>query len=255
MSSWSSVARDVEHRPFPRPAEPWVMTMSWLDLAFLHWEVDPQALRALVPAALPLDLYRGRAFLGVVPFRMAHVKPRALPDVPGISAFCELNVRTYVSLEGRPGVYFFSLDATQPLAIWGARTFFHLNYLKAEMACERRGDVVEYRSVRTDRRGPPGRFRARYRPTGPSFVAAPGSLEEFLTERYCLYSVDGDGRPFRGDIQHGRWPLRPGACEIEEDTVVPVPLERPIERSGAPLVHFVDGIDVVGWWPVPAGRG
>lgn len=240
---WRAVARQVGHRPFPAPAKPWVMKMSWLDLAFLHWEVEVEALRAVVPIALPLDLYEGRAFIAVVPFRMEHVTARLLPDLPKISAFPELNVRTYVSLDGRPGVYFFSLDATQPLAIWGARTFFHLAYRRAEMACLREGDDVVYRCTRTDRRGPPGRFAARYAATGPVFRPEAGSLESFLVERYCLYTVDDDGRPLRGHIQHGPWPLQPARCEIGEDTIVPVPLE----RRGAPLVHFARRIDVVAW--------
>lgn len=240
---WNHVACAVGHRPFPPPPGPWLMTMSWLDLAFLHWEVDPQALRAVVPGALPLDLHQGRAFVAVVPFRMEHVSGRLLPDVPGVSAFCELNVRTYVCLDDRPGVYFFSLDATQPIAIWGARTFFHLNYLKAQMVCRREGDDVVTRCAREDRRGPAGRFAARYGPTGPARAPEPGSLEAFLVDRYCLYTVDDDGRPLRAHIQHGPWPLQPGRCTIDEDTIVPVPLE----RKGEPLVHFARSIDVVGW--------
>ena len=240
---WNAVAHQTSHRPFPPPTSPWLMTMSWCDLCFLHWEVDPQALRALVPAALPLDLFEGRAYIAVVPFRMEHITGRFLPDVPGLSAFCELNVRTYVVRDGKPGVYFFSLDATQPLAIWGARTFFHLPYLRAEMRCEADGDALRYRSTRTDDRAPSGTFDARYGPTGPVTPAAPGSLEHFLSERYCLYTVNDAGEPLRGHIQHAPWPLQPGFCDITEDTVIPVS----VARSGAPLIHFARRLDVVGW--------
>jgi hypothetical protein len=217
--------------------------MSWVDLCFLHWEVDVEALRAAVPPALELDLFAGRAWLGVVPFRMEHTTGRSLPEIPGVSSFLELNVRTYVTVGGRPGVYFFSLDATQPIAVWGARTFFHLNYLKADMHLEHKGDEVIYRADRVDDRGPPGRFRARYGPAGPVFSSTPGSLEHFLTERYCLYAVNDDGRAMRGHIQHAKWPLQAGHCVVEEDTIVPIPLE----RRGQPIVHFAKRIDVVGW--------
>lgn len=253
---WNAVRAADRHRPFPAPTSPWLMTMSWCDLCFLHWSVNVDDLRALVPACLDLDLFGGRAWLAVVPFRMEHVSGRFLPDVPGVSSFPELNVRVYVSVGGVLGVYFFSLDATQPLAIWGARTFFHLNYLSATMSCEpdttggsgTDDTAIRYRSERTDHRGPPGRFVARYGPTGPVMAVEPGSVEQFLTERYCLYAVDDDGRPLRGHIQHAPWPLQPGFCDIEEDTVVPVPLA----RAGQPLVHFARRIDVVGWPLQPA---
>lgn len=240
---WSEVAACTSHRPFPPPDRAWLMTMSWCDLCFLHWEVDPAELARHVPSSLPLDLFHGRAYLGVVPFRMEHVSGRLLPDLPGVSAFAELNVRTYVQREGMPGVYFFSLDATQPLAIWGARTFFHLRYLRAEMSVIREGDMVRYRSRRIDPRGPPGELVARYGPAGPVTAAERGSLEHFLTERYCLYTEGSRGEALRGHIQHAPWPLQPGSCEIEVDTVVPVP----VTRRGPPLVHFARRIDVVGW--------
>lgn len=246
---WNAVRAATAHRSFAPPSSPWVMTMSWCDLCFLHWQVDVDVLRALVPAALALDLFDGEAFVGVVPFRMEHVTARFLPDVPGVSAFPELNVRVYVNVDGVPGVYFFSLDATQPLAIWGARTFFHLNYLKADMALEHEGDDVRYRCARVDDRAAhSARFAARYGPTGAPYVSTPGTLEAFLTERYCLYAVDDDGRPLRGHIQHAPWPLQPGFCDIDEDTMVPPQLA----RSGKPLVHFARRIDVVGWPLEPA---
>ncbi len=239
--NWNAVRAATSHRTFPPPESPWLMTMSWCDLCFLHWEVEVDALRALVPSSLPLDLHDGKAYLAVVPFRMEHVSGRFVPDMPGVSAFCELNVRVYVTLDGMPGVYFFSLDATQPLAIWGARTFFHLNYLRANMTCERdsSSDALRYRCVRDD---PPGEFVGRYGPVD-DVIAQPSALEQFLTERYCLYTVDDDGRPMRGHIQHAAWPLQRGFCEVVENTIVPVPLP----LKGEPLVHFARRIDVVGW--------
>ena len=184
---------------------------------------------------------------------MEHVTARFCPDIPGVSAFPELNVRVYVEVGGVGGVYFFSLDATQALAIWGARTFFRLNYLKAQMAVEHEGpaagDAVRYRAVRVDDRGHAASFQARYGPTGPAFTSTPGSLEHFLTERYCLYVVDGNGKARRGHIQHAPWPLQPGFCDIDEDSMVPPGLV----RAGPPLVHVARRIDVVAWGLEDAG--
>ena len=109
------ILNQTAHRPWPMPTSPWVMTQTWHDLLFAHWPVDGVRLRALVPAEFPLDLYDGQAWLGIVPFRMANVGPRGVPSLPGVSAFPELNVRTYVRVADRPGVYFFSLDAASAL--------------------------------------------------------------------------------------------------------------------------------------------
>ena len=142
-----------------------------------------------------------------------------------------------------PGVYFFSLDATQPLAIWGARTFFHLPYLRAEMSMEADGEALRYRSTRTDPRAPPGTFTARDGPNGPVVAAGAGSLEAFLTERDCLYTVNRAGEPLRGHIQPGPWPLPPASRVLQDNTVISVP----IVPVGAPRVHFARRLDVVAW--------
>jgi uncharacterized protein YqjF (DUF2071 family) len=162
-----------------------------------------------------------------------------------VSAFPELNVRTYVVHGDKPGVYFFSLDATSALAVRAARMGFHLPYYDAEMSCEPAEDGwIEYRSTRTHSGAPPGVFRGRYRPTGEPYEAEVGGLENWLTERYCLYAVD-ENRPRRGEIHHARWPLRKAEAEIETCTVtegwgIHLPEQ-------APLLHFVDRIDVVAW--------
>jgi len=218
------------------------MAMSWHDLAFLHWPVRPDSLRAKIPPGLTLDTFGNEAFLGVVPFRMTGVRPRWVPPMPGISSFVELNVRTYVVAEDKPGVWFFSLDAESRLAVRGARLFFHLPYFDARMSSSRRDGLVHYQSERTHRGAPQARFAARFRGTGR---ARGSDLERWLTERYCLYAANGDGTLFRGDIHHPPWPLENGEVEIETlDMTRLLDLELPRKP---PLAHFAEKIDVVGW--------
>jgi uncharacterized protein YqjF (DUF2071 family) len=215
--------------------------MTWHDLAFLHWPVSASALAAKIPPGLTLDTFYGDAYLGIVPFHMTGVGPRFVPPIPGVSSFIELNVRTYVVAEGKPGVWFFSLDATSRLAVRGARRFFHLPYFDARMSSERSSGFVHYRSERVHRGAPEARFAARYRSTGP---ASRSELETWLTERYCLYA-ERKGVIFRGDIHHGPWPLENGEAEIETLDMTRL-LELPLPSS-PPLVHFSEKLEVVGW--------
>jgi uncharacterized protein YqjF (DUF2071 family) len=214
---------------------PWILRMAWHDLCFMHWPVDAATLARTLPPGVVLDTYRGRAWLGVVPFRMADVAPRGVPGVPGLSAFPELNLRTYVTAGGEPGVWFYSLDAAQPLAVRLARQFFHLPYFDARMWMSRDNGVTRYASLRTHRRAPPGRFAAAYRPVGDPISAPPGSLEDWLTNRLNLYSADARGRVYRGRIEHEVWPLRRAEAVIGHNTLA-APLG--LELCGEPhLLH------------------
>ncbi|HEX7090617.1 MAG TPA: DUF2071 domain-containing protein [Longimicrobiales bacterium] len=161
-------------------------------------------------------------------------------------------MRTYVRVGDRPGVYFFSLDAGSRLAVWGARTFFRLPYHHAEMDVRVEGEWVRYRSRRraSDREASAG-FRARYRPTGPAFAAVPGTLEHFLTERYCLFTVLRSRRVLRVDIDHAPWPLQPAQAEIETNTMAAASGIALPDRP--PLLHFARRVDVVNGLPVRAG--
>lgn len=239
-----SILDVVAHRPWEMPTRPWVMTQTWLNLLFAHWRIDRQAVRALVPDALELDLFDGDAWVGVVPFYMTNVAPRGVPAMPWVSEFPELNVRTYVRLDGKPGVYFFSLDAGSALAVRAARLLLNLPYQHATMSVESRDGVVSYESRRNDGRA---ELRARYRPTGPASTPDAGSLEYFLSERYCLYHLTRSGRPYRLEIHHPPWPLQPAEAEIERNTMASASgLALP---SQAPLLHFASRQDMVGWGP------
>lgn len=243
-----AILAESEHRPWPVPERPWAMRMSWCDLAFLHWPVAPEALRGLIPPALVPDKFEGKAWIGVVPLRMAGVRMRMAPPIPTSSEFPELNVRTYVLAGGVPGIWFFSLDAASRLAVRGARIACNLPYFDAAMAMGRSGDEVEYRSRRVHRGARPAEFRARYRPTGPVAPAEPGSLEHWLVERYCLFTVGRGKKVFQLDVQHHPWPLRPGEAEIDANTMAEA--AGIVLPAGPPLlVHYAERLDVLAWAP------
>ena len=234
---------ETDHRPWPMPSSPWIMTQTWHDLLFAHWSLEPEILRKRVPPRLELDLFRGEAWIGIVPFRMTNVAPRAVPAIPWVSSFPELNVRTYVRLDGTPGVYFFSLDASNPFAVGVAQTLFDLPYFTAAMTVEERDGTIRYSSRRTAAKSPAAELIASYWPTGPVFNAKNDSLDYFLTERYCLYSVDERGRAFRLDIHHPPWPLQTAEAVFEVNTMT---RQIELELPGDPAVlHFAKRQDVV----------
>jgi uncharacterized protein YqjF (DUF2071 family) len=195
------------------------MQMNWLDLCFLHWPVAVQSLRPWIPAGLEVDTFEGTAWLALVPFTMTGVRPIGCPDLPGVSAFAEFNVRTYVRDREKSGVWFFSLDAAQKLAVRVARTCFHLPYFDATFERSWQRGWCHYRVLRTHRGCPAVHFEGRYRPVGEVFHSLPGSLEEFLTERYWLFSADSRGHVYRARIFHERWPLQRGECQIGSHTM------------------------------------
>lgn len=242
-----AILQDLAHRPWPLPDAPWVMTQSWHHLLFAHWPVDARTLRELLPAGLPLDLHDGQAWLGIVPFHMSNVSLRGVPNLPFVSAFPELNVRTYVTVGGKPGVYFFSLDADSSVAVAVARELVGLPYYKATMSVLGEGEDVFYESARDTKMPGVAQFKARYRPIGPVQPAAQGSLEYFLTERYCLYRVDDSNHVQRLEIHHPRWPLQTAEAEIVHNTMAEAAGIR--LPSMAPLVHYAHRQDMVAFAP------
>lgn len=240
------ILQETAHRPWPIPGGPWLMTQTWNDLLFAHWPVDRQVLRERVPTRFDLDLFDGHAWLGVVPFHMTNVSPRLVPALPWISAFPELNVRTYVTVDGKPGVFFFSLDAGNPIAVAAAKTLLNLPYFTAKMRVRLDDDgSVWYESRRTSPAS--GEFTARYRGLADRHEPHPGTLEYFLTERYCLYAVDRASRAYRLDIHHPLWTLERGDGEITLNTMAAVSEIR--LPDVAPLLHFSKRQDAVCWAP------
>ena len=220
--------------------------MSWLDLAFLHWPVPHGALRGLVPRELEIETFDGSAWVGVVPFEMRDVRLRFAPPLPGAHHFPELNVRTYVRLGDRQGVYFFSLDAASWPAVMGARVATGLRYFQARMAIHRDDARIRYHSTRTHPGAAQAVLACEYAADGPVFASEPGSFEFWSTERYSLFSQRW-GRLLRLDIEHPRWPLQRAVARIERNTIaVASGISLP---PTAPHVLFAAQQDVLAHWP------
>lgn len=233
-----------------RPPGLAVMHQTWRDLLFLHWTWDPGDLQSRLPEGLHLDTFDGRAFLGVVPFFMDAIRPSFLPAVPGLSWFMELNMRTYVySDDGTPGVWFFSLDCNQAVAVKTARTFFSLPYFHSRMKTVQEHDgTIRYTSRRA---GQDRESHYRYRPEGPASPAPKESLEAFLLERYWLFTRRKD-RLYRGQVHHepyAAWRVHSEASSMDPLFAAngfQTPRRPPDHTIGSPGVHVeVFGLQTV----------
>jgi uncharacterized protein YqjF (DUF2071 family) len=239
------ILHDVDHRPWPLPESPWVMRQSWQDLLFSHWPVARDRLREVVPTFLEIDTFDDEAWLGITPFRMSDVSPRGIPALPWVSSFHEINVRTYVVYEGIPGVYFFSLDADSSLAVGGASTLFHLPYFRASMKFEKDRNRISFSSRRLTNET--AQFESTHSPVGPTFEPSPATLEHWLTERYCLYTMDSSARAYRVEIHHRPWELQSAEAYIEMNTMADAAGIR--LPSISPLLHFSSRQDTLVWLP------
>ncbi len=229
-----------------RPSGWPIMHQTWGKLLFMHWRIEEKLLRPLISDALTIDTFDGSAWIGVIPFTMWGISSSFLPQIPGTSAFHELNVRTYVYRDGVPSVWFFSLDAANKLAVWGARTLYHLPYFNAQMSLEQTGITIRYSSVRQDNRGGPGELHAIWTIGDALPQAAPGSLEFFLTERYAL-DTEHRSNIYRARIHHRPWPLQQATLGSLSSTMVesrglPTP-------DGEPLLHYCEELSV-DIWPI-----
>ena len=229
----------IRRRPSGLP----LMHQHWGKLLFLHWRIEEELLRPLIPATLEIDTFDGSAWIAVTPFTMWGIRASFLPPIPGASALHEVNVRTYVHLDGVPGVWFFSLDAANALAVWGARNFYHLPYFQAEMSLEQKGKVIEYSSKRMNS---PAEFHATWVIGNSLPQSQPGTLQFFLTERYCLYTSHR-GQLYRARIFHPPWSLESAKLSSLQSTMIePAGLPPP---DGDPLLHYSEeiGVDI---WPL-----
>jgi len=235
----------IDDRSWPVPSRSWLMRMKWHDLAFFHWPVEARQLQSLLPSGVPVDEFDGQAWIGVVPFWMSGVGVRWTPNLPFFSTFPELNVRTYVTIDNKPGVWFFSLDATNPIAVRGARQLFNLPYMDAKISVNRKDNWIVYDSERTHRNEPAAELRCEYRPVGEAYEADQGTLLHWLTARYCMYMASRSGQIFRGEIDHSPWKLRDAQAIFKSNTMTDwLDLQLP---DCEPLCHFAQKTNVIAW--------
>jgi uncharacterized protein len=231
-----------------RPPSWPIMHQSWGGLLFMHWPVPARSLRPLIPDPLAIDTFEGVAWVGITPFTTWGLRPVLLPAVPFLSESHEINVRTYVHLNGTPGVWFFSLDANNPLAIWGARLAFHLPYFAARMSIERQDSTIHFTSRRTHRHAASAEFEASWTVGDRLAQPEPGSLDFFLIERYCLYAAR-KGKLYRARIFHRPWPLHAARLLSCRSTMIEA--QRLHSPKAEPLLHQQgDPLRVQIWPPV-----
>jgi len=238
---------DIAHRPWPLPLGKHLIEMIWYDLLFAHWPISTNELRPLVPDRLQIDEFEGETWIGVVPFTMG-IKLRQAPALPGASRIPESNVRTYVVADGKPGVYFFSLDAASLMAVLGARMWYYLPYYHANMTVSVQDERIYYGTQRKVTKGKAeAAFKGMYQPVSEVRQGGFGSLAHWLTERYCLYSNRRDGVIYRADIHHSMWPLQLAEADIELNTMIaPLGITLP---DVPPLLHFAKYLEVSAWEP------
>ncbi|MUV60956.1 YqjF family protein [Halobacterium sp. CBA1126] len=217
-----------------------VVSMEWRDLLVASWPVDPAVVDARLPAGVTADTFDGRAWLSAVPFVMKDVRPFGVPASLG-RTFGELNLRTYVTGNAGPGVYFFNLDANDRLGVALARALFRLPYYRAAMRVERDGDEIAFRSRRTHSGVPPLEFEATYRPVGEPAEAEAGSLEEFLMERYRFYAA-GRKRVFCGEVAHEPWAVAHADATIRRNDLFAA--NDFAARESVPHLLYSPGVDV-----------
>jgi uncharacterized protein len=237
----SSALTETAHRPWPLPSGSWLMGQTWDGLLFAHWRVEAEAVRALVPPELSVDEHDGSAWLGITPFDLTGFRLRGTLPLPIVSCFPEINVRTYVTAEGKPGIWFFSLDTSSLIAVEAARRAYKLPYFHARIALDRDEDRIHYSSARRNAIRP-FVFGATCEPVGMAFEPESGTLEHFLTERYCLYAADESGL-YRAEIHHPPWRILSAEVSIDLNTMPPDGLE----LDGEPLCHVAERQDVVIW--------
>jgi uncharacterized protein YqjF (DUF2071 family) len=244
----TAILANATHRGWPVPRTPWIMRQTWSELLLAHWPVNAAALGPFIPPGVALDTFDGQAWLSVVPFRMSHVRLRITPTIPTTGTFPELNLRTYVTADAKPGILFLSLDASSRLAVWAARRLFHLPYHHAQMITQRADDTITYASQRAGRDASSGGLSVTYRPTGPAAIPSAGTLDDWLTARYCLYTADGAGRTVRAEVHHAPWALHPATAEFARNTLA---AEHGIALETPARLHYAERLDVLVWGLVP----
>lgn len=223
----------------------WIMTQTWEHLLFAHWAIPPSMIRSMVPDALEIDTYEGTGWISIIPFMMTGVRLRCLPPIPFTTTFPEINVRTYVKVGGRSGIYFLSLDASNPLITAIARKWYRLPYFEASMNFQKHKEGIEIHSRRVKSPVQTEQFSAAYQPRTDVFIAKKGSLEYWLTERYTLFCECAKTKRIYGaNVYHEPWRLQKATVQIHENTLA----ERRFSLEDTPsLSLYSRGVQSIVW--------
>lgn len=240
-----NLLRDITHRPWPLPSKKWIMRQTWSNLLFLHWPIPAESLRPHIPAPLQIDTFNRSAWLGVVVFVMDGIYARGLPPVSLTPKFPEINVRTYVQYDGKPGVFFMSLDVDDWASFTIAKRWFHLPYHPAQLSFQTTGQTFHCESIRKGKTNDSIRFSGTYTPLSPVYLPEKETLDHWLTERYCLYSSDNGTDIYCGEIHHRPWPLQKAAADIYINTLFS-PFDFDLSDI-KPMAHFSKGVDTLIW--------
>lgn len=239
------ILQDIAHRPWPMPSKPWNMRQKWRNFLFCHWPVSPDVLRSLIPSFLQVDTFEQNAWIGIIVFEMKGIYLRGMPIVSVVPGFAEINVRTYVQYNGKPGIFFLSLDVGDWASLKIAKRWYHLPYQASDVTFQNEGQSYKCLSKRRKNQEIAAQFQVKYTPISDVFVPMPGTIEHFLTERYCLYSTDLRGNLYSGEIHHQVWPLQHAKAEILNNTLLsPFDIDITEEKH---LFHFSKGVDTLFW--------
>jgi uncharacterized protein YqjF (DUF2071 family) len=231
----------VEQSSDAQPQKTRLFRQHWGKLLLLNWPIDKRCLRALIPHELEIDQFGGSAWISIVPFTMWRIRPPFGPPIPGLSTFHELNVRTYVSLKGEPGIWFFSLDAASMIAVWFARTFYQLPYFRASMNLSQKGETFDFTSQRIHRGAPPAEIKLQWTAEEPLPKCHPGTLTWFLTERRRFYSYHRN-RVHTASVTHESWPLRNATLHsFDSSMLAPLNILPP---ESPPILYHCDNLPV-----------
>jgi|TARA_B110000967_G_scaffold145707_1_gene149133 hypothetical protein len=234
----------IEHIPFPMPIRNWSLRQNWINLTFLHWEVDPNKLKKYVPNDLELDLFNGKAYVGTIPFTMENVRPHYLPSLPMVSTFPEFNIRIYVKKNNKAGVLFLTLEAHSRITCKFAPWAYGLPY-KYAFAKVKVGNDNEY-YWNSKRKSNGIELKGKSFATGKLRTAEKGTIEEFLFERYCLY-VNHKGKTKIAHTQHSSWEFQDAVADIEVNTLTGFYDLGIEDLQKADLVHVTKGVKVRTW--------
>ena len=239
------ILQDIAHRPWPLPSSLWNMQQKWRNLLFCHWPISPDILRPFIPSSLQLDTFNQWAWIGIIVFKMEGIYLRGMPIISVVPGFAEINVRTYVQYNGKPGIFFLSLDVGDWASLHIAKRWYHLPYQASDVIFRTESPLHYCQSKRRREQSIPAEFKVKYAPNSDIFIPKQGTIDHFLTERYCLYSTDLQGNLYSGEIHHQAWPLQHAEAEISSSTLLS-PFGIDI-TDVLPLFHFSKGVNTLFW--------